>query len=313
MSSEYNPIERYEARPKECNYLVIAYLVVGSLQLPLTLMLLISSFKLIFKKFTSNLTIGTCVLIIDFINVCSILSIGLLSQIDGYYLPNHQLLCDFNAIIYVGSVYISSWYVALLSLERGLLLIHKVKLSLKFWITAIIIEFFYFMICNLVTIVNGEMQIMMLAVYCLGNPEVIFGYFTIVSYAVMMWLNVIIVCYSYTGIAITQRLFCYSQIRELNLDKKEAIKENNILIGKVLIILTLYLLTNTFELANTTMELITGVTRLPICDLISTILISLNPLVNSILLLHFQKDIQECFISNFPFMKRLLFNSSLYT
>jgi hypothetical protein len=313
MIPDYNPIERYEARPKECNYLVIGYLVVGGLQLPLTLMLVISSFKLIFKKFTPNLTIGIWILIIDFINICTIFSIGLLSLIDGYYLPNHQLLCDFNAIIYLGSVYISSWYVALLSLERGLLLIHKVKLNLKFWIVVMVIEFFYFMICNLVTIANGEMELMTLAVYCLGNPDTLFGYFTIISYAVMMWLSTIIVCYSYIGIAITQRLFCYKQIRELSLDKKGAIKENNIIIGKVLIILILYLLTNTFELVNTTMELITGVTRLPICDLISTILIAWNPLLNSMLLLHFQKDIQECFISNFPFMKRLLFNSSLYT
>ncbi|KXN70754.1 hypothetical protein CONCODRAFT_6607 [Conidiobolus coronatus NRRL 28638] len=167
------------------------------------------------------------------------------------------------------------------------------------------------MACILVAIANGEVELMTLAVYCLGNPETIFGYFTIISYAVMMWISTLIVCYSYLGIAITIRLFCYKQIRELNLDKERAIKENNIVIGKVLTILALYLLTNTFELVNTTTELITGVTRLPICDLISTILISWNPLVNSILLLHFQKDIQESFLLRFPFMKSFVFGSTL--
>jgi hypothetical protein len=253
--------------------------------------------------------ISLAILILDFIAACSFISIGILSSIDGYYLPMHQLLCDFNSIIYLGSVYLSSWFVGLVSLERGLLIIHSIKLSPNFWIITMLIEVLYFLVCNLVVIGIGQMELVTLALYCLGSPDTWFGTLTIISYAIMMWLSFCFVIYSYIGIAITMRRRTWKEIRELNRDPKQALEENNKVIVRVLVLLMLYLSTNTLELFNTTRELITGVPRTAYLDLISTTLNNISPIINSMLLIQLHEKVRESLIKMFPFLRRFLLKS----
>jgi hypothetical protein len=253
--------------------------------------------------------ISLAILILDFIAACSFISIGILSSIDGYYLPMHQLLCDFNSIIYLGSVYLSSWFVGLVSLERGLLIIHSIKLSPNYWIIAMLIEVVYFLTCNLVVIGIGKMELVTLALYCLGNPNTKFGYFVIICYAIMMWLSFCFVIYSYLGIAITMRRRVWKEIKELNRDPKLALAENNKVIGRVMALLVLYLSTNTLELLNTNTELVTRAPRSAYLDLVSTTLNNISPIINSMILIHLHKKVRESLIKMFPFLRRFLLES----
>ncbi|KXN70756.1 hypothetical protein CONCODRAFT_6610 [Conidiobolus coronatus NRRL 28638] len=147
------------------------------------------------------------------------------------------------------------------------------------------VEALYFLTCNLVVIGIGQMELVTLALYCLGSPDTWFGTLTIISYAIMMWLSFCFVIYSYLGIAIAMRKRAWKEIRELNCDPEQALSENNKVIARVIVMLMLYLSTNTLELFNTTRELITGVPRTAYLDLISTTLNNISPVINSMLLI----------------------------
>jgi hypothetical protein len=231
---------------------------------------------------------------------------GIAANINGEYLPTHSWFCGFLDIVYSGGTYLSIWYVALLSLERGLLIIHKIHLPIWIWISIMISEFIIFLVFNLISVSLDQVGLAELAIYCMATPDYSIGYITVMLYFVMMCLCLLTILYSYVGIAIIQRRRAWNDIRELNMDKNETLKQANKIIGKVFFLLFLFLACNLTEIINSIIELVTDVTRSSAADFSSIIMLNINPIANCIVLIQFHQSIKLSLLESYPILANIL-------
>jgi hypothetical protein len=308
---EENNIELYNNRPIYYNGARAAYLTFGCLSLPFTFMLLFSSIKLFRQHNHPHYKICLGILICDFISSISYLLISVSAFIDGTYLPTHAWYCNLIDLLYIGGAYLSLWFVGLMSFERGLLIIHRISPSNTVWVIIMIVEVCYFLVVNFISIGYNQMGLAHIGVYCMSTPQFYTGYITLISYFAMMLGSVLVTIYSYVGIAIIQRRRAWKDIRELNLDKKATLIRANRVIIKVLMLLFLFLLANGLEIVLVGMEIITGVTRSILSDYISVWLLSLNPIINSLILIQFHENVKASLFDTFPIFYRIVGSLSM--
>jgi hypothetical protein len=286
-------------------------LIFGLLGLSLTLIILISLYKLINKKVGCHLLICFAILLIDIILCLSNIIIGLAGIINDRYIVNNAWFCDFILLIYIGGNYISIWYVGLLSLERGLLIIHNVKLPKVFWLTVIFCELMLFLVINIVAITGNKVGLAPLALYCSIRHDLKFGLIVTYIYFSLLVISVLITIYSYIGIAVTQRRRAWKDIRELNLNKDETLKSANRTIIKVLALLALYLITNGCDLINGLIEISSGRARSITANFVAIILLNCNPIVNSIVLVQFHETVKLALIKSYPRVSKFIGKGSV--
>jgi hypothetical protein len=190
-----------------------------------------------------------------------------------------------------------------MSLERELLIIYNIKLPDLFWLGLMICELLYFSIITIIATSWGQTGLINLAYTCMVTPNFELGVIATYSYFILFAINFICMLYCYIGIAIKIRFNAWKNIRELNLNKEVTLREANRTILKVLFLLLIYILSNGFEFFIFLIEIITGVTRPGINDFISTNLILLGPIVNSIILVQFHDSVKLSLLENFPFLK----------
>ncbi|KXN65059.1 hypothetical protein CONCODRAFT_13489 [Conidiobolus coronatus NRRL 28638] len=235
---------------------------------------------------------------------------GIAAIINGEYLPTHAWFCGFIDIFFVGGTYLSTWYVALMSLERSLLIIHNIHLATWLWISIMIFELVMFLIFNIISISLNQISLADLAVYCMTTPDFHIGYITNTTYFVMMCLCLLAVLYSYLGIAAIQRKRAWKDIRDLNMSKDEALKQANKVIGKVFFLLFIYMACNFTEILNTVYELITGETRSSVADFASTVMLTINPVANCIILIQLHDPIKVSLLKTYPTLSKILGNKN---
>ncbi|KXN67604.1 hypothetical protein CONCODRAFT_10295 [Conidiobolus coronatus NRRL 28638] len=275
-------------------------LIFGIIGLSLTLIILISLKNLINRTIGSHLLICLAILMIDTILCLSNIIFGLTGIINDQYIVNNRWFCDFVLLIYIGGNYISIWYVGLLSLERGLLVIHNIKLPKVFWLTIISCELLLFLIINIIAITNNKVGVATLALYCSILHNLEFGLIITYIYFSLLVISVLITIYSYIGIAITQRRRAWKDIRELNLDKDETLKSANRTITRVLALLILYLITNGCDLVNSLIEISSGIERSTTANFVAILLLNCNPIVNSIVLVQFHETVKLALVKSYP-------------
>jgi hypothetical protein len=289
-------------------YYILSYInvVEGILGIVFTSLLIISSFRLIWKSKSPHYKICFGILISDFIYSLSIIIIGFAAIINGEYLATHSWFCGFIDIFYVGGVYTSIWCGAVMALERGLLIIHKIRFPLWFWIGAMMLELILFLAFNLVSIFRNQIGLADLATYCMSTPDYPIGFITINLYFVTMTLCLVTVLYSYVGIAITQRKKAWNDIKDLNMSENETLKKANRIIGKVLFLLILFLACNLIEFINTVYELISENTRSSAADFTSIVMLNINPIANCIILIQFHDPIKVSLLESYPILNKIL-------
>ncbi|KXN65060.1 family A G protein-coupled receptor-like protein [Conidiobolus coronatus NRRL 28638] len=296
----------YAHRPKYYIPLAVIFVIFGIIGISLTLILFISCYNIIKKFKKSNLKISLIILVSDLLTSVSFLILGLSALLNGRTLAESRAFCSVMDLFYIGSTYISIWLVALMSLERGLIIIHGITLPSSVWISLMAFEFLYYYVINLISIGFYEIGLANLAIYCMSTPVNLLGYLTICSYALLFIISFSLVIYSYIGIAIIQRKRAWNDIRELHIPKTIALDQSTRTMGKVILLLVLYLLANSLELFNTILEIYTHKTRSVLLDFISTCFMNFNPIINSLLLIQFQDQVKHALLEKFPFMAKVV-------
>jgi hypothetical protein len=295
-------IKIYQNRTQLYYILSYIYIIDGLIGSIFTLLILYSSFKLFLITKNPHLKICFWILVIDFVLSATIVFMGAIANIRGEYISSSQWFCGLNDVFYIGGYYLSGWFVALMSLERGLLIIHKISIPNWLWYLTMWIETIGFLIVNLIQIFQNQMGLAELGIYCMSTPEYPTGLLTLNWYFVMMCFSLFVTIYSYLGIAIVQRRRAWKDIQELNMSKDQALNQANKIIRKVLLLLSLYLMCNFTEFINTVLELITGETRTALADFISINMLNLNPAINCIILIQFHDKVKIDLVETYPFL-----------
>jgi hypothetical protein len=298
-----------KSREKFATPLSISLLVIGCISTFITIAILYSSIKLIRfskKRVSVDLKISLGILIIDFlISVCLVI-VGAMSKFRGVYIVNNMWYCSFTLIFYMNMTYISIYWVGLLSIERGLLIIHNIKLSDKLWIFLMLGELFYILTLSSIGISKKELGVVNLGYTCMILPNFFLGKITTYSYLIIMLFNFVCMIYCYLGIAIKLRLKAYKDIQQLNLNKEQTLRQMNRTVVKVVAILILYIGINSLELADLIIEVKTGITRPSLSDLISANLMAIEPIINSLILVQFHDSVKLSLFETFPLIGRVL-------
>jgi hypothetical protein len=167
-------------------------------------------------------------------------------------------------------------------------------------------ELIYFLVLSSIGIGRKELGVVNNGYACMVLPNFDVGKITTFSYLVIMLINFACMIYCYIGISIKLRVKAFNDIQQLNLNKEQALKQTNRTICKVIGILVLYIGINSLELVNLLVEVKTKVTRPSLSDLISTILISIEPIINSLILVQFHESVKLSLVESFPIMGKVL-------
>jgi hypothetical protein len=125
-------ISVYDKKPRLSEYLRYLNLIFGLVGLSMTLVILSSIGKILRKSICSHLLICFSILIVDILLSLGNIILGLVGLIDDRYIVYNEWFCGLVDLVFVGGGYLSIWYVELLSLERGLLIIHRYYYLLQF-------------------------------------------------------------------------------------------------------------------------------------------------------------------------------------
>jgi hypothetical protein len=199
-------LEIYNNRGEYAGPITLTYIIFGLIGIPVTFMVLYSTLKLLNNKITIDLKISLCILIMDFTASIGSVILGLMARYNGLYIIYHNWYCSITVILYANVAYLSIYYVGLMSLERGLLIIHNIKVPDLFWLSLIIGEFIYFLIFSIIATTWGQMGLITLAYSCMITPNFELGVIATYSYFVLFAVNFICMLYCYIGIAIKLRL-----------------------------------------------------------------------------------------------------------
>jgi hypothetical protein len=299
-------LEIYNARGVLSYVLAYLYIIEGGLGMFITILVLITNYQTLKKSRSPTLKISFAILITDVVFCTMLLLMGVTANINGKYIASHSWLCGLCDIFYMGSKYISIWYVTLLSLERGLLIVYKITFPIWFWLGVMAAELLGFLILNIISISLNQMGLAELAISCMSTPDYTAGYVTIVWYNIMMVFSLIVAISSYIGIGVAQRKKAWKDIKDLHMDKEETLKQANRTVKRVLILLFLYLACNSIEIINIAYEFFTGYTRSAEADFAAIVMINFNPTVNCVILISFHEHIKSSLLANYPFLNRFV-------
>ncbi|KXN68471.1 hypothetical protein CONCODRAFT_9272 [Conidiobolus coronatus NRRL 28638] len=296
-------------RDKFATPLSISLLTIGLMSTPIIFIIFYSSLRLLRfskKQISVDLKISFGILIIDLVISISLIIVGAMSNFLEVYITTSEWYCSFTLIFYNNQTYISIYWVGLLSIERGLLIIHNIKLSDKFWLTVMLGELIYFLALSSIGISMQALGVVNNGYACMILPNFDVGQITTFSYLVLMLINFACMIYCYIGISIKLRIKAYNDIQQLNLNKEQTLRQTNRTICKVIAILVLYIGINSLELINLLIEVKTEVTRPSLSDLISTNLISIEPIINSLILVQFHESVKLSLVESFPMVGKML-------
>lgn len=268
----------------------IINLIVAIIALPLSSLILSSARSILSSNSVVSIRLTLVVLCLDILSCLTyiILSIALLLRND--FLDYSPLACNLSFFFYIGSIFLSIWFLAVISLERFLYIVLDISISLLTWLLVMTVLLIILVIIGFYSFFNSIIKVMPLKTYCFLSPVDNLGYINLIVISILNWASVIIVAFSYTSILIITiktklktRLSLLVQLKKLN-------SQLNIAIIRLLLILCFYLLTNSYEAYLESWSILTRLDRSKIEDFISAAIQNFNPLVNCILVLLINKD-----------------------
>ncbi|KXN68472.1 hypothetical protein CONCODRAFT_9273 [Conidiobolus coronatus NRRL 28638] len=167
------------------------------------------------------------------------------------------------------------------------------------------IELVYILVLSSIGISKNQLGVVNLGYACMILPRLFLGKITTYSYLILMLANFVCMIYCYLGIVIKLRLKAFKDIQRLNLNKDQTLRQMNRTAVKVIAILILYIGVNSLELADLFIEVKTSTTRPSLPDLISANLMSIEPIINSLILVQFHDSVRLSLLETFPLIGRI--------
>jgi hypothetical protein len=208
----------------------------------------------------------------------------------------HPWLCALENIM-VSVIIISEGYaVAIMALERCLLIVFGINLHNYVWICVIVIWVGYPIIHMIVMAFQNTIVFSQIGIYCTVSPNTP-GFYTIHILSGMSIVAFFTVLFSYSAIIVSRYKAGIRAQRELNIDYKSARRQSIKTILRSLIIMLLYIIGYGGKLLSFVYETFTGRKRPWVLDYIATACIICNSLVNDLLILYFNTAVREEFFA----------------
>jgi hypothetical protein len=272
-------------------------LCVGICALPLASLILVSAKKVLKSNKTTSLRLILIVLCLDIISCFSyiVISISVLAKID--FIAKFPVACTLSYFFFDGSILLSLWFLALVSLERYFHIVLEIQVRPVIWYVIMILLFVIILFVGIFSIATDTFVVMPMAAYCFLSAEDARGHINLLIISVLNWISVLIVLFSYTSILIyTLKIRYLAKSPVINQELKAFHNQLNLTIIKVILILSFYLLTNSYETYLEVWATITKMDRDQQADFIANALQNFNPLINCILLLLINRDISQYLI-----------------
>ncbi|KXN67552.1 hypothetical protein CONCODRAFT_10353 [Conidiobolus coronatus NRRL 28638] len=204
--------------------------------------------------------------------------------------PNN-ISCTINPIISLFIYFTSVCLVAVLSLERCLLIVYKKEYSDRFYYLIIIfLAITIFAICALTSALNGW-GLVATGVYCLFDVSKVGGIVGSLLSGVLIGSCLIVIFIAYIKICLFRRDRSQVEQVELGLDPEKVKMEANSTIIKSLAIIIISAFTNGPFTLLLMMQIIGSNLNTPAINSISSILINFNLLTNALILLNMKPEL----------------------
>jgi hypothetical protein len=248
------------------------------------------------KKHGAHTDIKICTFVAstDLLAAIGILFRSIFAKFPYNIIKVHPNWCKFDGII-TFILNCSGYTLGVMSAERFLLICFNIQLSIWFWL--ILIFSIYLLMAILVTIsIANDLQILtstqVNCIYIAAN----IGYYSYILTTMLLVVSLIVVLVSYFGIIVTKSKQCLNQIN-LNVPKETVYKELRSTLIKSLINIALYLACFSGKLYGLLYNLITGLKRPVMVDVVGQSMICWSAAVNSIILLYMNTEIRNSLIA----------------
>jgi hypothetical protein len=287
--------------PGYTQILSIINLFIGLLGIVVISLILISTRSILKENSTTNIRLVVIVLVVDFITCWTLLLGGLTTAIKPDFLFEFPKICVLGHFIAGGSTFCSIWFLALISFERFCLICLDYRVPNSVWFTMIFSLLSLYFGMGVYSFFKDSIEPVTLGVYCFVSPEHPEGLIILFMVCILNCISLITVLFSYLGIGYITLSFTNQQSK-FSQNKREFSQFKRTLylaFIKIFLIVTFYLLTNSFETYLELLELIKKSDRSHRADLIAAALTNSNPLVNALLLLLINKDVGAKFLERF--------------
>jgi hypothetical protein len=271
-----------------------------------TSILLYILLKKLKKSKHNDLILTFLTVLVDSISSGGLLFRAIFTQYPYNILKEHYTWCYYDAMINNFILTYSGYILGILSVQRMLLIVFNLKVSIYIWI--LIACALYFTILGfgiyIATIVSPSLSIV--EVFCLikAGPSTKIIYTLLLVCTLLMYILTII---SYISIIIFSCKQCLKQL-SLNLDKSTVYKECRVILYKSLLFLIPYMVIYFGRIYCWLYEMILSKPRTFSMEYTAIILQSTSVIVNCLTILYMHKEVNKDFVNFIVKIKRIFYN-----
>jgi hypothetical protein len=207
----------------------------------------------------------------------------------------NDYLCDIQLIVMVIPLVINSYLIGLISIERCLLIVFNIKLDKSVYI---VLSFFLITIptgFGIWGLTNGHSSVSISGVYSTSPPAKSSRFYVLLCYLILGLLSMASVTISYSIIVIFRFKQLSRNQRELNVAKKQVVREKLTIIFKSALIFLVFLSVHFGKIYMFLIELVFKVPRTFMIDAVSENLIVYSVISDVLLLLFMDTVIRKKF------------------
>lgn len=294
-----------DSNEKYIQVLRIIYFILSILGILFTSILLIILTKKLKKSSHNDIILTILTVSVDSVSSGGLLFRAIFTQYPYNILKEHFRWCAYDTLVNNFSITYSGYILGILSVQRMLLIIFNIKISIYYWL--LISAILYILVWSQIlyhTIINNVF-LSIVEVFCLirGGPDAKTFFITIVTCTMVTYILTII---SYIAIMIFSSRQCLKQLT-LNLERSLVYKELRTVILRSLIFLITYIIVYSGRVYCWLYEMSTGKTRTFTMEYVAIILQSSSVIVNCFTVLYMNRDISRDFI-DFVVRFKLIFD-----
>jgi hypothetical protein len=219
----------------------------------------------------------------------------------------HHAWCTFDMLTTAQLPIFSSYFLAIMSIERFLLICFNIHLSIYVWYIFLAIGILPYFISLCISAYYGLAALTSIKVYCtliIQGPAQV----TLILINILFYLSLFLVLFSYIGIMIMKCKQCLNQLN-LNMPKEQVYRECRSTVFKSFLYIALYLLIFSGKIYSFAYMIITGKPRTMLMDIMATCLITFSSFVNAVILLYMNQDVRKSFMELLYKVKRKVTNT----
>jgi hypothetical protein len=199
----------------------------------------------------------------------------------------------------------SGYSLAVMSVERFLLICFNIKISVIFWFIFIAVCWLLQFIPAMIAISEDLQTLTKIEIYCTLLPQKT-AYIAYMISLVLFLCSYCTVIICYAGITVLKFKQCLNQLN-LNIPKEKVYAEFRSTFLKSLLNICIYQLVFTGKIYTILYEIITGKKRWLLLDIISNSLIIYTSVVNTLILLYMNQEVRNSYFGLLKSVKAKLF------